>query len=1139
MFRFALFFVMLSSPVLFAQREDPYMAKYVDARKDIEERKLDAALKKLDEAIRGANAEKGYPLQNIALLHYEIGEVFLMKEDFKNAEAAYGRTLTIRMKVLGPNDVGTSNVLDRLGQVYVTYGFYAKAEPLLLQALEIRAAKLDNKHYLIGRSYDNLAELYEKNGQTAKADSFYLKSVEFHARLYGENTMPVATTLTTYARYLMEIGRYKEAEVKMNQVMQIVNAQPNRDKLALQTQHAVMGNIQRRLGRYNEAEKLLLKSVQIAERVSGRNTLDTVIALTGLADLYSDVGLFREAEPLSKRAYQIREQILGKEHSETIQSLQSLSLIHIQTNQYNQAELELLTCIKVSEARLGPNHPTVATLLNYLGSLYGNLSMTEKAEATHSRAVAIREKTLGIKHYDTAQSYTNLGVVCFSKGDYPKSKSCFERALAILQSGSGGESTLMANALVGLYRLKITVEDKTDLALIKRAIVIYVKEYGPNHPRTAILQDQLGYGYYQSRDFANAEPVLRHCLKVFQATLGDNSPQIFDTASTLAVTQYVLDDRETALSTMDKLRRQLRSHTTSVLPGLSQKDQQMFISGTDGFPLWRGLTMGLENSDKPNFTETTATWLVNSKGSLHETQAAAAQLTVAGNSQQIQKLRDVRQQIASLTLSGNGSEDGQTAKRRENLLAQEKELFAAVRDTGDRLDKPLPWIESKDIRSQLSTNSVLIDIMKFRVARLKPEGKTNQSFLKEAHYAAWITPKFGPVRIVDLGPADEIDKGVLAVRQELETAFATVKKLGEPAAEKQLNAVMTTVAAKVLHPLLKEIGNADNLVISPDGALWLLPWAALPMPNGKYLVEKFTINHVVSGRDLLKSPDAAANAKRVTAPLIIAAPDFNMTPEDALQEAKKLIAGILPKGIDTRKLAKSLGLGNVKSLEGTATEAEAVTPLLEKLYGKPRVHTDREALKSLVTTAKSPEALILSTHGFFKEDQKVELSETAGTLGQSRSLWTTNAENFEDPLLRCGLLFAGCNKANTATGAVVENGILTGSEVVSTDLRGTKLVVLSACETGLGKVNNGEGVAGLRHAFQLAGAECVVATLWQVPDIESAQLMKAFFSELVDKKNRDQALTDAQRTMIQQRRDRFGAAHPYFWAAYTVTGRVK
>jgi CHAT domain-containing protein len=364
----------------------------------------------------------------------------------------------------------------------------------------------------------------------------------------------------------------------------------------------------------------------------------------------------------------------------------------------------------------------------------------------------------------------------------------------------------------------------------------------------------------------------------------------------------------------------------------------------------------------------------------------------------------------------------------------------------------------------------------------------------------------------------------------LQEAPARIRHDGEPDAERQLRPLLLRLAELILRPLLDHIGQAKQWLLSPDGSLWLAPWAALPLPDGEYAVEKYQTRYLVSGRDLVETATSPATGRA----LVMADPDYDLGTDEVRAETRTLL-GDQAKGT-LRGVLPASGLPQVPPLPGTAAEAEAVAAPLARYTGaRPRLYLGKEALKGVFQAVHQPRVVVLSTHGFFLEEQQDEPA-AHPELAEEQAAHARRVKPLTNPL-RCGLLLAGCNRHEQRQ-AGDDDGVLTGLEIVGADLRGCELVVLSACETGLGQVRDGEGLAGLRQAFQLAGARTVVASLWDIEDRDTARLMGTFFANLAAGQSQADALRAAQLSLIRRHRQRSdGAAHPFFWAAFTLTGQ--
>ncbi len=406
--------------------------------------------------------------------------------------------------------------------------------------------------------------------------------------------------------------------------------------------------------------------------------------------------------------------------------------------------------------------------------------------------------------------------------------------------------------------------------------------------------------------------------------------------------------------------------------------------------------------------------------------------------------------------------------------------------------------EAQQLESELSTRSPALRVARtsvtlaavqaaipaeralVEIASYRPLGDTKR------RYIAYVLEHTGDPRWVDLGTEEAIDAQVIRVRK----AFAD-PKLDPSAAARELDKT-------VMAPVRALLGATRDILLSPDGQLNVVPFAALVDDQGKFLVESYTITYLTTGRDLLRiaAPPAVTSQRA----LVVAAPTFGSTDEDG--------------GVDQRR---SFDLSDTfwPPLPGTVEEGTA----LKKLFGADAVVMGDAANESALKRVRGPLVLHVATHGFFLKDE--EPSEDAPPTPAAA----------ENPLLRSGLALSGANRL--ASGK--DDGVLTALEASGLDLAGTQVVVLSACETGLGEVHNGEGVYGLRRAFVIAGAESQLISLWEVSDNSTRDLMLGYYDRLARGAGRTEALRAAQLALLGSKDYR----HPFFWAAFIQSGDWK
>jgi CHAT domain-containing protein len=462
------------------------------------------------------------------------------------------------------------------------------------------------------------------------------------------------------------------------------------------------------------------------------------------------------------------------------------------------------------------------------------------------------------------------------------------------------------------------------------------------------------------------------------------------------------------------------------------------------------------------------------------------------------ELAAVARQLSTLTFRGPGNLSTQAYRERLDILAREQErLEGELSARSAAFRQAVAPVTLEGVRQRLPADAALVEL--FYYQPFDPKGKDEKTRWGAPRYVAYVLRREGDPAAIDLGAAQDIDKLVADFRAALSDPARVSHK-----------EVAQELFGKLIEPLRSSLSGINRLLLSPDGALNLVPFAALTDEHGEYVAQRFELTYLTSGRDLLS---LAAPAPARSSPVVMADPAYGPSASGPPPD----IGSYRSSDLDRSGLVFT-------PLAGTAKEAEALQGLL-KLDAQ-EVLTGANATEQKLKGLHGPRILHVATHGFFLSDQQVAAAAVQPLNFNAEKLPLPMGEN---PLLRSGLALAGANPRSSGDS---DDGILTAAEAAQLDLRGTQLVVLSACETGLGQVEQGEGVYGLRRALVLAGAQAQLVSLWKVADAQTQALMVDYYQRLLNGDGRSAALREAQRAMIANPATR----HPYYWAAFVPIG---
>lgn len=1013
-------------------------------------------------------------------------------------------SLEARKSLLGSEDAVTSQSLHMVGACYLAMGDTKSAQPYLEEAAAIRERCCGIRHAATLTTLTTLANLYAKIGDAEHARAVMEKSAIGCPAVYGPTNPTSIQAVVILGNFLLEQNEYKEAEQWLNVALLL-------QRKRFGEKHASVGQTLTQLGAvcigkkdFAAAEQYLNGSRKVFEAVGETDSPLFARTLVLLGTLSSVNKEYDEAVRQIDQAIDIRTRKLGEMHPQTVEAMHMLAMILPPTGDSIRTERTLKQLLKIYEQAPAANEMQLGLLHFELGVLYCGWNDFGTAENHLKQAVEMYRRLKGKDDPDTATVEAVLAQIDAKFGRYAKAEETYRRSLAICEASLGPNHQQTRGVMLALGNIYMLQDNQDDAERLLRKIVAMPPADSPNERyEHAIVLEKLAGLALKRLDYAETLKLCGQTMEIYDKTLPKSHPHWSETLLIAGIAKLALKEPAQAKQFADRaleIARQQLDQTAKAQAERQQLSLNMRLRST--LDLHLSLPADQASADE-NYRH-----VLHWKGAIQARQIRTRRDRHDAAAPLAEELQQVCSRLTSLQLKVPEPPEQQAwVERIEELKRRKEGLEADLAARGHDVNSQRQTVTHEQLQAALPAETALVDLLEY----VSFGGGRDKSAPDESRYLAFVTRRGRPVVRIDLGPAGPINDAVKRWREEC--LFATERASGDPA---------MLIKELVWQPLASHLTGCKTVLCSPDSDLAKFPFAALPGERPRsFLIEDVAIGIVPVPQMLPEMADStrAGEGAQPPALLLVGDIDYDAAAGESSEEARgKLTKDELGGGL--------LSFDRLKAARG---ELEAIASSFRRQFADGKLsRLDGAAATEAALRRESPvhTSLLIVTHGFFAAPNV-----TAALEMQERiSGVAANITNHSGTL--CGLAMAGANRAAEPDG---DDGILTAHEVAALDLRNMDLAVLSGCETAVGQSSIGEGTMGLQRAFQVAGARTTVASLWNVPDKKTSQLMQRFYANLWERRmSKLEALREAQIWVMHS-----GGAErlaPYHWAAFQLSG---